>query len=226
MGTVLQKVFDARIAQEVAKLLIQIEAVTFSFDLPYSFTSGIKSPIYLDNRIVMSYPRVRDRVVEFYVEAIQEKVGFENVDWISATATAAIPQGALVADRLALPLVYVRPETKEYGKGSKIEGFVKEGSRVLIIEDHISTGTSAINNTKTIRAAGGKVEFCVATTTYETEKAETKFKKNHLKSVPLTTGKIIVETALREGRLTKTEKESVDLWFSDPLHWAEKVGLE
>src|ERR1700733_4398749 len=96
--------------KKIAKLLLSIGAMTFRFDPPYVYTTGLKSPVYLDNRLVMSYPKVRKQIIDAYINVIKEKVGLENIDCISATATAAIPQGAWVAERLKLPMVYVRPK--------------------------------------------------------------------------------------------------------------------
>jgi orotate phosphoribosyltransferase len=213
-------------AQKVAKLLLSIGAMTFRFDPPYVYTTGLKSPIYLDNRLVMSFPKVRKQIINAYIEAIKKEIGLENVDYISATATAAIPQGAWVANKLNLPMVYVRPQTKSYGKGGKVEGSFKKGTNVLIIEDHITTAQSVVGNAQAIRELGGKVKYCVATTTYETEKSKALLKDNKIKLIPLTTGKTIVQTALEDKRISKKEKESIDTWFQDPPTWAKQMGLE
>jgi len=213
-------------ADKVAKLLLSIHAMTFRFDPPYVYTTGLKAPVYLDNRLVMSYPDVRKQIIDYYIEAIEEKIGIKNIDVVSATATAAIPQGAWVADRLNLPMVYVRPTTKTYGKGGKVEGHLEKGSRVVIIEDHITTAESVVNNAESIREIGGEVKYCIATTTYDTQKSIDNLQSHNVTLFPLTTGKIIIETAFKEGKLSREQKNSVDLWFSDPPNWARKVGLE
>ncbi|MBI3380137.1 orotate phosphoribosyltransferase [Candidatus Gottesmanbacteria bacterium] len=213
------------ISEKVAKLLLGIGGMTFRFDPPFTYTSGLKSPVYLDNRLVMSYPKVRREIIGCYIKVIKDQVGIQNVEWISATATAAIPHGAWVAEKLHLPMVYVRPSTKTYGKGGKVEGYLKKGSKVLIIEDHISTAESVVNNTVTIRELGGEVNYCIATSTYDTLKSQETLKANKIKLIALTTGKVIVETALKERILTSKEKEIVDLWFQDPPNWAKKVGF-
>lgn len=217
---------NQEIAAKVANLLLSIKAVTFRFDPPYTYTTGLKSPVYLDNRVVISYPKVRTQVIDYYIQVLKEKIGLSNVDWISATATAAIPQGALVADRLNLPMVYVRPTTKSYGKGNKIEGFLKKGSKVVIIEDHITTANSVVNNAQTIREAGSIAQYCITTTTYETQKSIDELRENKIELLPLTTGKKIIESAFENGQITKSEKEIIDLWFQDPQNWAKKIGLE
>lgn len=212
--------------KKIAKLLLSIGAMTFRFDPPYVYTTGLKSPVYLDNRLVMSYPKVRKQIIDAYINVIKNEIGLENIDYISATATAAIPQGAWVANKLNLPMVYVRPQTKSYGKGGKVEGIFKKGANVLIIEDHITTAQSVAGNADAIRELEGKVKFCVATTTYETQKSQELLKENKINLIPLTTGKTIVQTALEEKRITQKEKESIDEWFKDPPVWAKKMGLE
>lgn len=212
-------------AVQVAKLLLEIGAMSFRFNPPFTYTSGLKSPLYLDNRLVMSYPDTRDRIVDYYIEAIKSEIGLENIHWISATATAAIPQGAWVSDKLHLPMVFVRPTTKTYGKGNKIEGYLKKGSHVLIVEDHISTAESVKGNAESIRENGGIIDYCIATTTYETQKSIEIINELRIKLITLTTGKIIVETAYNIGKLSNVEKEKVDLWFTDPWNWATKMGF-
>lgn len=218
--------YNKSVAQKVAKLLLSINAATFRFDPPYTYTSGLKSPVYLDNRLVMSYPKVRKEIIQYYIDVISREIRLENIDAVSATATAAIPHGAFVADKLDLPMVYVRPTTKKYGRGGKVEGYLRKGDKVVIIEDHISTATSVVGNAQAIRELGGKVTYCVATTTYETEKSKKALKENKVNLLYLTTGKVIVQTAFELGKLTKKEKKSVDLWFLDPPSWAKRMGKE
>jgi len=211
---------------EVAKILISIKAVDFRFNPPFTYTSGLQSPIYLDNRIIMSYPAARKKIVNFYLRVIKERIGSKNVDYISGTATAAVPQASWVSGELDLPMVYVRPTTKSYGKGNKLEGYLKTGSKVIIIEDHISTATSVANNAETIRESGGIVKYCVATTTYETSQSKGILKKLGITLYSLTTGKVIVEQAAKAGILSSDEKGKVELWFNDPASWAKRMGVE
>lgn len=211
---------------KVAKLLLSIGAMTFRFDPPYVFTTGLKSPVYLDNRLVMSYPKVRKQIVDAYINVIKENIGLDQVDVISATATAAIPQGAWVAERLKLPMVFVRPTTKSYGKETKVEGVFKKNDKVLIIEDHISTAASVAGNAQAIRELGGIVKYCIATTTYESQKSKDTLKESKIKLLPLTTGKLMAEIALEIGIISKDQKDSIDVWFQDPPTWAKKMGFE
>lgn len=216
---------NSLIAEKVAKLLLQIGAVTFRFNPPYTYTSGLKSPIYLDNRLVMSYPDVREKIIDYYIDTIKEKIGLRNVDWISATATAAIPHGAWVAGKLKLPMVFVRPTTKSYGKGGKVEGFLPKGAKVVIIEDHISTASSAVDNAQSIRELGGIVKYCVVTTTYETQASKKALVQARVTLLTLTTGKNIVDQAEKEKVITKKERISVDKWFTEPQNWAKTQRL-
>lgn len=212
------------IAEKTAKILFKINAVSFRFNPPFTYTTGMKSPIYLDNRIVMSYPNERKKIVALYIQTLKNAVGLENVDYISATASAAIPQGAWVSGKLNLPMIYVRPSTKSYGKGNKVEGYLKKGSNVVIIEDHVSTAESVVNNALSIRELGGKVKYCVATTTYETKTSTDNLKEANIKLLTLTTGKIIVEEAVKKDLISPKEKVLVDEWFRDPVKWGDKYA--
>ncbi|OGK56262.1 orotate phosphoribosyltransferase [Candidatus Roizmanbacteria bacterium RIFCSPLOWO2_02_FULL_38_10] len=208
-----------KIAISTAQILLKINAVSFRFDPPFTFTSGLKSPIYLDNRLVLSYPKQRKQIVDFYIDIIKSIIGLNKVDYISGTASAAIPQASLIAAQLDLPLVYVRPTTKSYGKGNKLEGYLKKASKVLIVEDHISTATSVVNNAETIRSQGGEVIACIATTTYETKESIENLKKADVKLYTLTTGKIIIDQALGQNAINSEQKKSIDRWFTDPTVW-------
>lgn len=214
------------IAKNVSELLLSIDAMTFRFDPPYTYTTGLKSPIYLDNRLIMSYPLVREKIVDYYIQVINEQIGSANVDCVSATATAAIPQGAWVSEKLHLPMIYVRPQTKSYGKGGKVEGTFKKGAKILIIEDHITTGQSVVGNAQAVRELGGEITYCVATTSYETKKSKELLEENKIQLITLTTGKTIVETAYEQKKITKQEKKSIDLWLIDQISWAKKMGFE
>lgn len=213
-------------AEKVAIILLEIKAVSFRFDPPFTYTTGIKSPIYLDNRIVMSYPKARKKIISFYVQTIRNKIGLKNIDYISGTATAAIPQASWVASTLNLPMVYVRPTTKSYGKGNKLEGFLKKKAKVVIIEDHISTAASLVNNALTVRELGGEVKYCVATTTYETRQSNNLIKKNLIKIFPLTTGWDVLKQAFKQGLLSKTQKEKAEMWLKNPTDWGKIMGFE
>lgn len=217
-------IYDLKLAEKTADFLLSIDAVTFRFAPPYTYTTGMKSPIYLDNRLVMSYPEIRNKIIANYIAVLKNKVGLSSIDIISATATAAIPQGAWIADRLNLPMVFVRPSTKMHGKGSKVEGYFKKNSKVVIIEDHISTAESVVGNAASIRELGGIVKYCIATTTYETKISEEKLKADKIQLIALTTGKIILDRAFKNKQLKEREKDLVDLWFKDPPNWEKNCN--
>lgn len=214
------------ISTEIAKLLLSIGAITVNTKKPYRYTSGILSPIYTDNRLVMSYPKVRKKIADAYVKVIKEKVGLKNVDVVSGTAMAAIPQAAWVSERLDVPMVFVRPSKKEHGKENKVEGIFKKGSKVLIVEDLISTGGSSIDNKIAVENLGGKVKYAVATFTYEMESAEKAFKENKLKVFTLTNITDLLETAVKLGTLKENEVELVKSWTKDTTGWGKKMGFE
>lgn len=207
-----------------ASMLLKIHAVTYRFNPPYTYTSGIKSPMYIDNRLIISYPDVRKKIISYYVRIIKEHIGLEQVDYISATATAAIPHGAWIADSLNLPMVFVRSGAKTHGKGTKMEGYLEPGSKVVVIEDLISTAKSSVGNAQTIREAGGIVEYCVATIDYETEKAKLAIRENNLKLLTITTSKNVLNTALEEKYISKKEEQDVLEWFKDPIHWGDRFN--
>ena len=208
-------------AAALADILFKLKGVTFRFNPPYTYTSGIRSPIYTDNRIIMSHPKERTKVVDMYVDIIKKKIGLKNVNCISATATAAIPHGAWVADRLKLPLVYVRPSSKKYGKGNKMEGYLPKNAKVVVIEDHISTAGSVGNNVSTIKKLGGRVKFVITSTTYNTKESEKVLRSNNVILFALSSGEKIVDEAIRQKIISKDKKETVLDWLKDPAKWTK-----
>lgn len=214
------------IKSDIAKLLLSIKAVSINTKEPYRYTSGILSPIYCDNRLIMSYPDVRKKIVEAYIAIIKKEIGLKNVEVVSGTAMAAIPQTAWVSDHLKIPMVFVRPSKKEHGKENKVEGTFKKGAKVLIIEDHISTGGSTIDNLTAVKGLGGKVKYAIATTTYEMESAKNAFSENKLKVFTLTTITDILNTAVKLGTLKENEVELVKEWTKDTVGWGKKMGFE
>lgn len=219
-----QTIISEKHSPKLALILFKLKAVTFRFDPPYTFTSGIKSPIYTDNRVVMSHPKERNKVVDMYVEIIKKNIGLKNVDVISATATAAIPLGAWVADRLKLPLVFVRSSSKKHGKGNKMEGHLKKDAKVVIVEDLISTAGSVENNVKTIKKLGGKVKFVIASITYETKESERVLKRNKAVLYVLSTGALLADQAIKQKLISKDKKDVVLEWLKDPVKWTKNHG--
>lgn len=219
------KAINKKIAEETARLLFSIKAITLSPKKPYRYTSGILSPIYCDNRLIISYPGIRKKIADLYMEIIEKQLGIENVDFVSGTATAAVPHAALIADRLKKPMVYVESAKGEKGE-SKIGGKLKQKKRVIIIEDHISTGGSTVKNVLTVRKAGGITNVCIATTTYNMQKAKKAFKQNKIKVYCLTDITSILETAVKTDLMKADEKEIVKKWTQDPVGWGKKMGFE
>ncbi|MBT3292670.1 orotate phosphoribosyltransferase [Candidatus Peregrinibacteria bacterium] len=208
--------------QRIAELLLDIGAVKLSLDPPFTWSSGIKSPIYCDNRMVYSHPDAR----KFVVDALVQRVKSMQVepDVIAGTATGAIGWAALVAERLGLPFVYVRSQAKGHGAKKRVEGDIPHGKDIVLIEDLFSTGGSAISSVEALREeVDGNVSDVIAIFTYEmlasTEKAQSASVKLH----PLASLSILLKVAGDQGRLTKEDISKVAEFSSDPKAWGEKL---
>jgi len=211
-----------RISYDVARILFEIEAITINTKTPYKFTTGILSPIYIDNRLIISFPEARRAMARHYINFIKRKIGRLNVDLVSGTATAAIPMASWVAGNLNLPMVYVRMGSKKHGKKNKIEGKVKNGQRVVIIEDHVTTAGSCLANVNSIRELGGRVRYVVAATTYSTKLASENFKKTKVKFFSLTDLDGILKVAVKEKIIKSNKVEVIKEWAEDPELWTKK----
>ena len=205
--------------KQIAEALLRIKAVTLSPTVPYTWSSGLRSPIYCDNRLTLSYPDIRNMIIDGLVDA----VGSTEVDVIAGTATAGIPHGALLADRLGLPFIYVRSSAKGHGKGNQIEGKLDNGARVLVIEDLLSTGMSSIDAAHAIREAGGEVIGIQAIFSYGLPILEKNLADANISATSLTTFPELVEVAESTGNLTKSEIHSLREWQQDPRAWSELV---
>ena len=180
--------------RKLAKELLAIEAVALRPNDYFTWTSGIKSPIYCDNRITMSYPSIRKEIAAGMVEVIKEK--YPAVEVIAGTATAGIPHAAWVSELLDLPMIYVRDSAKKHGKTNQIEGRVLEGQKVVIIEDLISTGLSSLKVAKALRESGAEVLGVVAIFSYELKKAQDAFEEAGVEYITLTNYPVLVEEAV------------------------------
>ena len=208
--------------QRIAELLLDIGAVKLSVDSPFTWTSGIKSPIYCDNRMMYGHPAARDFVVNGLIARI--KALHVEPDCIAGTATAAIGWAALVADRMGLPFVYVRSKAKEHGAKKMIEGDLKPGSDVVLVEDLISTGGSAIRSVEALREEGGcTVKDVVAIFTYEMLKSKDASLEAQVKYHPLSDFTTLIDTAVKQGRLTEEEQRLALDWSKDPENWAKSL---
>ncbi|MCT4785481.1 orotate phosphoribosyltransferase [Exiguobacterium aestuarii] len=205
--------------KQIAEALLQIEAVTLSPTEPYTWSSGLKSPIYCDNRLTLSYPDIRNRIIDGLVDAVEST----EIDVIAGTATAGIPHGALLADRLGLPFIYVRSSAKGHGKGNQIEGKLDSGARVLVIEDLLSTGMSSIEAAQAIREADGEVVGIQAIFSYGLPILEKNLADSHLEVASLTTFLELIDVAQSTGILNESEILSLREWQQDPRAWSDLV---
>lgn len=206
-------------AKKIAGLLLDCEAVSLSPNEPFTWASGIKSPIYCDNRITMSYPNVRKEIARGLAGLIQEF--YPGTEVIAGTATAGIPHAAWVAEELNLPMIYIRGKAKGHGKQNQIEGRLTEGQKVVCIEDLISTGGSVIDATKAVQQAGGDVLGCAAIFSYLLEEADTNFKESGLELHTLSNYQALIEEAVERGTITGDDKRLLEEWRKNPSGWGK-----
>ena len=207
-------------SQRVAKALLDIHAVTLNPDQPFTWASGLKSPIYTDNRLTISYPEVRQAIFNGMVEQI--KLHFSEADVIAGTATAGIPHAAWVAQNMELPMIYVRTKPKDHGQGKQIEGVLKEGQKVVVIDDLISTGGSVLNDVRAVNNAGGKVIGVVSVFTYDLPAAEQNFMANGLKYYSVTDYMTLIKVAKENNQISVDHLKSLQEWRKDPLSWSKE----
>ena len=201
----------------VAEKLLQVEAVKLSPDKPFTWASGWKSPIYCDNRKVLSFPYVRDFIKSELCNVIFEH--FPEADALAGVATAGIPWGAMAADQLKLPFMYVRPKPKEHGLGNQIEGSFKKGQRVLVIEDLISTGKSSLQVVDVLRAAEVEIIGMVSIFNYGFDQASKAFESAGVVTRSLTNYPAMIELAIERGIVSEADKALLLNWSKDPAGW-------
>ncbi len=201
----------------VAEKLLQINAIKLSPQQPFTWASGWKSPIYCDNRKALSYPYIRDFIKSEMCSVIFEK--FPEADVLAGVATAGIPWGAMAADQLKLPFIYVRPKPKEHGLSNQIEGELEKGQKVLVIEDLISTGKSSLQVCDVLKASGADVIGMVSIFTYGFEIAENAFKNAHIPYYSLTNYQTLISLALDKGTIASEEQNTLLNWSADPANW-------
>lgn len=212
------------IAEEVAKILLEIGAVTLSPQKPYRFASGILSPIYCDNRLIISDVAKREKIVEYFTQTIKQN-GIE-FDIAGGVATAGIPHAAWIADKMKKPMIYIRSSAKEHGKNNQIEGRIKSGQNVLIVEDLISTGGSIIDAVSAVRGCGGIVTHALAIMTYEMERAKNSFAEAKCTPVTLSNFSTLVNVAGKLNYIPQEEIARVLEWNKNPAEWGKKMGFE
>lgn len=200
--------------REIAKILLKLKAVTLSPEEPYTWASGIKSPIYCDNRLTLSYPEDRSTVEKGLVDLIKEQ--YPEVEYIMGTATAGIPHAAIIADKMGLPMGFVRSSNKDHGKQNKIEGAKIEGAKVVVIEDLFSTGGSSIEAAKALEEVGYKVLGIVSIFTYNMKNAEENFKAAGFNHHSLTNFDELIEVAHEMDYIKESEIEKLKLFRDNP----------
>lgn len=207
------------IKNQFAKMLMDIEAIKFQPNDPFTWASGWKSPIYTDNRKTLSFPRVRSFVKLELCHTIQEQ--FPEAEAVAGVATGAIAQGALVAEELGLPYAYVRPKPKDHGMGNQVEGQLPKGAKVVVVEDLISTGGSSLKAVEALRQYGVEVVGMVASFTYGFPVAEEAFKEAGVKLFTLSNYNAVVEEAAETGYIKEDEKAVLAEWRKSPETWKQ-----
>lgn len=202
-------------AKDIAKSLLGTEAVRLNVKEPFTFVSGIKSPIYCDNRKMIGFPKERQVVVDAFIEVLKEK----EFDIIAGTATAGIPWAAFIAQEMNVPMAYIRGEKKAHGAGRQIEGADFQGKKVIIIEDLISTGGSSIKAVAAAREAGASEVEVLAIFSYEFQKAYTNFAADNIEWTTISNFASLIEVATEENYLDLSDAETALLWNKNPESW-------
>jgi orotate phosphoribosyltransferase len=205
-------------ALNIAEFLLQIKAIKLQPDKPFIWASGWKSPIYCDNRITLSYPKVRTYIRQEFVDAILKEFGKPDV--IAGVATGGIAQGALIAQEMGLPFVYVRSEAKKHGLTNMIEGIVEKGQKVVVIEDLVSTGGSSLKAVEALREAGCEVKGMAAIFTYGFKTATENFQKANCKLITLSNYSTLIKQALASNYITDKDSKSLEKWAENPAIWS------
>lgn len=211
------EIFDKKTASEVAAKLLEIEAIRLQPSNPFTWASGWKSPIYCDNRLSLSYPKVRKFIKKKLIEAIQNN--FHDVEAIAGVATAGIPQGALIADQMELPFIYVRSKAKGHGMENMIEGKVTPGQKVVVVEDLVSTGGSSLKAVADLKASGFEVLGMVAIFTYGFEIANQNFEEAGVKLICLSDYSSMLPQALAHDFIDDYTLASLVEWRKNPAEW-------
>jgi len=212
------------ISEEVAELLLKSEAIILRPEKPFTFASGILSPIYCDNRLLLSKIGERERIVNYYLNKIEEEKIEAEV--IAGIATASIPWAALIADKLNKPMIYIRKSTKDHGRENLIEGGLEKGQTVLVVEDLISTGGTSLNSVKAARSEGAVVEKCLAIFTYEMELAKKGFEEANCNLITLSKFSTLIEVAAKKGYIKEDQIKLLQQWSKNPKEWGKAQSFE
>lgn len=210
-------IFDKNIAKKTAAVLLEVNAIKLSPQAPFTWASGWKSPIYCDNRIILSFPLIRDYIRNAMANFITENYG--KPDAIAGVATGAIGIGMLVADYLNLPFIYVRPNAKGHGRKNQIEGYIKKGQNVVVVEDLISTGKSSLNAVSALKDFGVEVKGMIAIFTYGFEISKENFKKEGITLNTLSNYESLLKQALVSQYIKEEELSLLAEWNANPSQW-------
>jgi orotate phosphoribosyltransferase len=210
-------VYNKETAIIISEYLLQIKAVKLNAKEPFTWASGLKSPIYCDNRKTLSFPKIRTFIRQQFVNLINEEYG--SFDLLAGVATGAIAHGVLVAQELGLPFVYVRSAEKKHGLENLIEGYYESGQSVVVIEDLISTGKSSLNAVEALRGAGLKVKGMVAIFSYNLDKAIENFKKAKCQLITLSNYDELIHQAVQNNYISEKDLKSLIKWREDPEKW-------
>ena len=212
------------VSEKVADILLKTNAVKINVKEPFTYTSGLVSPIYTDNRVLIGHTEERKVIVEGFSQLVKER-GLQP-EFLAGTATAGIPWASFMAVEMDLPMVYVRNKPKGHGAGKQIEGFMPEGKNILVVEDLISTGGSSLNSVNALRNEGkGVVHEVFAIFTYGFEKAENAFREASVAATTLTDIHVLMEVGKENGTFSDEDVEKVKAFVADPQNWASKYNL-
>lgn len=214
-------IFNKDTAEKTAELLLQINAIKLNPGNPFTWASGWKSPIYCDNRLILSFPPIRNYVRDAFAKHIEKQFGKPDV--IAGVATGAIGIGMLVAESMGLPFVYVRPEAKKHGRQNQVEGFLQKGQNVVIVEDLISTGGSSLNAVEALRAAGANIKGMAAIFTYGFGISTQNFKDANVDLFTLSNYENLLNLAVAKSYITEKEETTLREWSVNPSTWNNEI---
>ena len=214
-------IFNNNTAQETAELLLQINAIKLNSKNPFTWASGWKSPIYCDNRIILSFPAVRNYIRDEFAKQIEQKFGRPDV--IAGVATGAVGIGILVAEAMGLPFVYVRPEPKKHGRQNQVEGFLQKGQNVVVVEDLISTGGSSLLAVEALRNEGANIKGMVAIFTYGFPVSKERFEAANLDVFTLSNYENLLQKAVDKQYVSENELETLSAWNANPAEWNVEI---
>ena len=206
-------------SSKIANYLLQIKAIKLETEKPFQWSSGIYSPIYCDNRIVLSFPKIRKLVCDCFVEIIKKK--YTDTELVAGVATGGIGIGMLIAEKLDLPFVYVRPQAKKHGRKNQIEGLIKKNIKAIVIEDLISTGKSSLNAVDALKKEKVNVIGLISLFSYELEDAKKNISKSGLNYCSLSNFSDLIKIALSTNYINEKQKEEIFKWRLNPQKWRE-----